>query len=337
MTDQQNRNVPTVETPEDAPLRRAGYKDLSLVSLVPKWSGGESAPPIQEFFYTIEGSAAIGYWTPADMKQVCALKLTDAARAFYIATPELKDPKTSWQDFKSRFLQRFRDVRSVQYHFGQLYMARQKKSETAQEFLDRCRLLARRTIPCDTDAALQQVYNQQAEQMLLSAFTKGLGGTAGRQVRFSSPATAEEALRIAVTVTQAEIQETRDGAFYANAEVADVTPAGRVREPAGQHVNARQSGSSTRTTRKPKRATQRHPQTNEAVINGQPDKTITCFECREYGHYARDCANRRQKQVDSNAAPNGENSASQTRANEQTPQAKQHAVQGRRTKKPDLN
>jgi len=92
-------------------------------------------------------------------------------------------------------------------------MARQKKTETAQEFLDRCRLLARRTVPCNIDPLLQKAYDQQAEQMLLSAFTKGLGGTNGRQVRFSSPETSEEALRIAVAVSQAEIQETRDGAF----------------------------------------------------------------------------------------------------------------------------
>jgi len=114
-----DQNAPALNVPDDAPLRRAGYENLSLVSLVPKWSGGESAPPIQEFFDTIEGSAAIGNWTQADMKQVCALKLTDAARAFYSASPELTSPKTTWQDFKSRFLQRFRYVRSSQYHFGQ--------------------------------------------------------------------------------------------------------------------------------------------------------------------------------------------------------------------------
>jgi hypothetical protein len=34
-----------------------------------------------------------------------------------------------------------------------------------------------------------------------------------RQVRFASPTTAEEALRIAVTVSQAEMQEARDNAF----------------------------------------------------------------------------------------------------------------------------
>ena len=104
-------------------------------------------------------------------------------------------------------------------------MARQRKGETAHEFLDRCRLLAKRTVPCTTDPVLQQAYNEQAEQLLLSTFSKGILGTAGRQVRFASSATVEEALRIAVTVSQAEIQEARDSAFYLDAEVADLTPA----------------------------------------------------------------------------------------------------------------
>ena len=75
MADNENQNAPAVNVPEDATLRRAGYKDLSLVSLVPRRSGGESAPPIQEFIDTIEGSAAIGNWTQADMKQVCVVSV----------------------------------------------------------------------------------------------------------------------------------------------------------------------------------------------------------------------------------------------------------------------
>ena len=49
MADNENQNGPALNVPDDAPLRRAGYKDLSLVSLAPGWSGGESAPLIQEF------------------------------------------------------------------------------------------------------------------------------------------------------------------------------------------------------------------------------------------------------------------------------------------------
>jgi len=143
-------------------------------------------------------------------------------------------------------------------------------------------------------------------------------------------------LRIAVTVSQAELQETRDGAFYANAEALDITPAGRVREPAGQQEAARQSGGSERRKRRPNFASQRRPQANEAASSGQPDKTITCFECRGYRHYARDCANRRQKMV-SDSTPNGENSVSQSRAKMSTQQAKQQAVHGRRNKKTGSN
>ena len=237
-------DVLTQEAPNDAPLRRAAYKDLSLVSLVPKWSGGETGPTINEFFEIIEGSASLGNWTEADQKQVCALKLTDAARAFNNATPELRDPNISWQDFKVGFLQRFRDVRSVQYLFGQLYMARQRKGETAHEFLARCRLLAKRTVPCTTDPFLQRTCNEQAERLLLSAFSKGIVGTAGKQIRYAYPAPVEEALRIAVTVSQAEIQEARDSAFYSDAEFADLTPA-------VQHTAARKSAGSRSQSRKP--------------------------------------------------------------------------------------
>jgi len=45
----QATNVPTHDVPDDATLRHAATKDLSLVSLVPRWSGGETALPIGEF------------------------------------------------------------------------------------------------------------------------------------------------------------------------------------------------------------------------------------------------------------------------------------------------
>ena len=98
----QATNAPTPNEPEDATLRRAATKDLSLVSLVPRRSGGETTPPIGEFLETIESSAAIGNWSETDRKQKCALKLTDAARAFYSATPDLRDPAITWQYFKTK-------------------------------------------------------------------------------------------------------------------------------------------------------------------------------------------------------------------------------------------
>jgi len=58
------------------------HRDLSLISLVPKWSGSESAISLEECFSSIEGSARIGHWAEADCLQVAILKLVENARTF---------------------------------------------------------------------------------------------------------------------------------------------------------------------------------------------------------------------------------------------------------------
>ena len=299
-------STPTQNAPAEVPFISAKPKDLSLVSLVPKWSGSDTALPIQEFFEIIEDSAKLGSWSEADQILVCALKLTDAARAYYSVTPELRDPAITWQAFKAHFLKRFRDVRGDQYHFTQLQMARQRKEETPAEFLDRCRLLARRTVPCTTDPVLQRAYNKQAERMLLAAFIAGLQGVPGRQTRFSLPGTTEEAWLIAETVTQAEIQEVKNNAFYMDSEAAEISPAGR-----------------TRVLRR------------ESTGNAQTD-VVQCYECQGFGHYARHCANRFQRRADSNASEENGRETGQGEPSKPSPRDRAKTVDGLRANKAPL-
>jgi len=47
------------------------YKNLSLISLIPRWSGTESANCVEEFISTLEGSARIGRWEPKDTLGDC--------------------------------------------------------------------------------------------------------------------------------------------------------------------------------------------------------------------------------------------------------------------------
>jgi len=54
--------------------------------------------------------------------------------------------------------------------------------------------------------------------MLLASFTAGLFGTPGKQTRFAAPPNMQEALKIAISVEQAERLERRVGAFYVAAE-----------------------------------------------------------------------------------------------------------------------
>jgi hypothetical protein len=65
------------------------HKDLSIILLVPKWSGSESAVSLEEFFENIECAAKIGGWHSSDCSQIAALKLTDTARTFYNTCLEL--------------------------------------------------------------------------------------------------------------------------------------------------------------------------------------------------------------------------------------------------------
>ena len=106
------------------------HKDLSLISLVPKWPGLESAVPLEEFFASIEGSAQIGRWEQADKLLIHVLKLTDYAKMFYNVCLELHGENATWEDFKCAFRKRYRDVHSDQYNFMKLQTARQAKNES---------------------------------------------------------------------------------------------------------------------------------------------------------------------------------------------------------------
>jgi len=193
--------------------RPTAPNDLSLISFIPKWSGTKKSVRVKEFFESVESSAIIGNWSQSDKIQITVLKLTEVAKAFYSSNPELHSTSISWENFKVKFLHRFRDVRSDQYHFMQLQTVKQQKDETPREFLDRCRLLAMKTVPKVEDPLLQK-FHYEAQRMLLSTFIAGLSGDPGRQVRFQMPATVDLGLQTAITVFEAEAQEKRNLAFF---------------------------------------------------------------------------------------------------------------------------
>jgi hypothetical protein len=70
---------------------RTIHKDFSLVSLIPKWSGMESAISLEEFFSSIEGSAKIGNLA------------VDNVRTFYNSCPKLHEENVLWQNFETTF------------------------------------------------------------------------------------------------------------------------------------------------------------------------------------------------------------------------------------------
>jgi hypothetical protein len=189
-------------------------KDLSFLGMVPKWSRTDKAVPLHEFFEILESTARVGNWTQEDQIRIAAMRLTDVARIFYNGALELHGNDVTWTAFKNAFYQRFRDVRTDQFHFTQLQSAKQRKDESPQEFADRCRNLAYKTVPKVEDLVQQKWHYEQAERMVLASFTSGLSGEVGKFTRFNLPANMSEALKIATTVNQAQIQNRRNESFY---------------------------------------------------------------------------------------------------------------------------
>jgi len=113
------------------------HKDLSLISLVPRWSGSESTNSLEEFISTLKTSARIGRWEEKGTMEIAALKLDGSAQVFYQGCTELQTRDASWKTFKEVFRKRYKDVYTDQYHYARLQMVRQGKNESPQEFSDR--------------------------------------------------------------------------------------------------------------------------------------------------------------------------------------------------------
>jgi len=150
------------------------HKDLSSVSLIPKWSGLDSGVPIEEFLTSIEGVSYIGKWEESDQIRIAVLKLSDAARLFYNGCPELHEKNVTWQMFNNVFSQRFKDTHTDQHNFMRLQTARQKKNESPQQFADRCRALSQKIMCKTSDPVAQSIHRENAELMLLASFVSGL-------------------------------------------------------------------------------------------------------------------------------------------------------------------
>ena len=98
-------------------MRPSVTKDMSLLSLIPQWTGTDKRAPLTQFFEVTEIAARIGCWSEADMVQLAIFRLSDITRAFYDETCVLHGRNITWANFKAIFPKCFRDVKTDQYRF----------------------------------------------------------------------------------------------------------------------------------------------------------------------------------------------------------------------------
>jgi hypothetical protein len=106
-------------------------KDLSLISLVPKWSGLDSGVTLEEFFNSIEASAKIGRWQENDQREIAVMRLADSVKLFYQGYTKLHEEGTKWQAFKNAFSRPYKDTyRPIPFYKTTNGEARTKREPT---------------------------------------------------------------------------------------------------------------------------------------------------------------------------------------------------------------
>ena len=127
---------------------------------------------------------------------------------------ELHAEGVTWEWFKFSFRERFKDVRTDQYHFTRLETAKQGKNEIPQYYADRCRNLAQKIMSKTNDHVAQRIHRENAKRMCVAFFTLGLFWNVGRHVRIQDAQSMQEALTIALAVTGAERFEKNSEIFF---------------------------------------------------------------------------------------------------------------------------
>jgi hypothetical protein len=69
------------------------------------------------FFESINEAAEMGRLSSEDKVRLASLKLRGAARMFYASQPELRVDGSAYADFRTAFVNRFKDKHTDQYNY----------------------------------------------------------------------------------------------------------------------------------------------------------------------------------------------------------------------------
>ncbi|KDR10115.1 hypothetical protein L798_00184 [Zootermopsis nevadensis] len=153
------------------------------------------------------------------MALIAKSKLQSLALQYLNGKEKLLKDSCPYGVIKKALFDRFSDKLPDQYHYTQLQDAVQSKNESAEVFEDHCRKLCLETVWRVDDEAIHVILNEEAEHRLVAAYINGLRGVVGHQVKFRMPATMDEAVRLAVTIENAEQQKTAEKQVFTTAEV----------------------------------------------------------------------------------------------------------------------
>lgn len=176
--------------------------NFDLVSVIPTFNGDERES-VADFISKIEDVGLISGWT-SDYKIVVAkLKLKGTAFSFS-KSDEACLSATSLQELQRALEDRFKEKLPDHFYFEQLANIRQEKGENIENYSDRVKQLSKKTIRCTRNEEVDKVLREEGDRRAMEAFTRGLFGELGKQVRIRFPKTLQEAVTLAIAIRDVE-------------------------------------------------------------------------------------------------------------------------------------
>jgi hypothetical protein len=102
-------------------------KDMLVANLVEPWRGDNNSIPVVEFFESINEADEMERLRSKDMIRLTRLKLRGTARVFYSAQAQLKAYDVTYEEFRARFVNRFKHKHTDRYHYVRVQNTSQEK------------------------------------------------------------------------------------------------------------------------------------------------------------------------------------------------------------------
>jgi len=183
---------------------------------------------IRRFLSSFEGADRTGRWNDMGCLLVEILRLLNLVKAFYNSSLELHAEYVTWERFRTAFRERFKDAHTYQYNFIKLQTSRDEKMKNHRNSQTTVGVMFN-----VNDPVAQWIHRGKVKRTCMASLLAGLTGNPGRQVRFANPKYMQQALKIAVAVTEAERQEKVSEIFLRGLISQLITPRGLQAERIG--------------------------------------------------------------------------------------------------------
>ena len=149
------------------------------------------------------------------------------------------------------------------------------------------------------------MHRENAERVLLASYVAGLIGVPGRQVRYASPVSVEEAIRIAVSVQEAERKKFNN--FYVRQDSRTYSDSDKSQHAVGPRTANQAEGQRTEFPRSANNVRA------SSTRNTQTKAALRCYECEGIGHFGRECPTRLKREQGNSQQPGRKNQTERSR------------------------